>query len=323
MEKILNITAASKTDVGLVREENEDALLFCQPSDPRVFEERGILAVVADGVGGNSAGEVASRTAVETIQDTYFQGFDHEPIAAALERAVKEANRRIIDLSEKNALYKGMATTCTALVVRQSDLVIAHVGDSRAYCLRNGELRRLTEDHTLVNELLKKGLVSEEEAKDHPQSNVIVRALGSQGDIDVDVIEFVAEGEDCYLLCSDGLSNLVADEEIAQILSSSTPFVSCETMVELARQRGGYDNITVQVIKVSTNDSRRVRETRPITGEFPHRTMSWPKSLLFLLAVVGITVSAIGISIYFLGVSSDLLALFREFISRPLKRFFF
>jgi len=299
MEGRLHITAASKTDAGLVRERNEDAVLFYQPADLRAIEEKGVLAIVADGVGGNSAGEIASKLAVETVQEAYFHNADHKSVSDALEEAIKVANRRIINIAEKESAYKGMATTCTALVLRHRDLVIAHVGDTRAYRFRNGKLEQLTRDHTLVNELLEEGLISETDAKNHPQGNVIVRALGSQRDIEVDVVKLIAEADECYLLCSDGLSNLVSEQEMAQILSSCTPEGSCGTMVDVARQRGGHDNITVQVIKLSANGPESPRKTRLVANILPHMEIRRSELPVLVLSLLGMIIFALVLSVYF------------------------
>lgn len=270
---MLNIVPAWKTDTGLVREHNEDSVLFFAPEDDEVRRQKGVLAIVADGVGGKNAGEVASSIATTIIRQTYYEDDRSISLLESFRESVQEANQQIRDASKLNADYDGMATTCTALVLYQDRAAIAHVGDSRAYMLRGDDFTQLTRDHSLANDLLAQGLITEEEAKHHPQSNVITRALGTQKDIEVDVVEVpVLEIGDCFCLCSDGLSNLVSDREISQILSSRNPLDGCEDLVDLARQRGGYDNISVLIVKVDNGPHAKGTKTKQITGPFPGGT---------------------------------------------------
>jgi serine/threonine protein phosphatase PrpC len=306
--KQFQISAAFKTDTGLVREQNEDAVLLFEPEDALLLESKGVLAVVADGVGGNVGGEVASSIAVETVKNYYYTDRDADRVSNSLERAVKAANKRIIDAANKEPDYNGMATTCTALVLCGGEAVVAHVGDSRAYKLRGNEPIRLTRDHTLVNDLVENGTISEEQARSHPQKNIITRALGSQPDIDVDIVEMATGVDDCYLLCSDGLSNLITEKEMAEITSSSDPSASCEKMVELARGRGGYDNITVQVLKVSPNKPERSKSENQAAVIRPGSSMSQRDVLNYLFVAVGVL--AIIVSFFwFTGASSGLFVL--------------
>src|SRR5436309_8078057 len=194
------------TDTGRQRRANEDALLSRSP-----------LFVVADGMGGAQAGEVASQIAVESFQDGLEASAEPE---AALARLARAANARIHELSHSHTEQAGMGTTLTAMYVGAEDVSIAHVGDSRAYCMRDGELMRLTDDHSPVDELMRQGRLTPEEAEEHPQRSVITRALGPEGTVEVDTHSFPARPGDLYLVCSDGLTSMVAEEELATTLTS-------------------------------------------------------------------------------------------------------
>ncbi len=186
------------SDTGRQRRANEDSLLARSP-----------LFVVADGMGGAQAGEVASRIAVESFQPGLPDAAEPEPALAEL---AQSANARIHELSHANAEQAGMGTTLTAVYVGEEDVAIAHVGDSRAYCLRDGELLRLTDDHSLVDELMRQGQLTPEEAVEHPQRSVITRALGPEGTVEVDTRSFHARAGDVYLLCSDGLTTMISEQ---------------------------------------------------------------------------------------------------------------
>jgi protein phosphatase len=226
------------TDTGRQRRANEDSLLARAP-----------LFVVADGMGGAQAGEVASRIAV----DSFRAGLpDAGPPELALAELARSANTRIHELSHSNAEQAGMGTTLTAVYVGEEEIAIAHVGDSRAYCLREGELLRLTDDHSLVDELLRQGRLTPEEAVEHPQRSVITRALGPEGTVDVDTRSFRARPGDVYLLCSDGLTTMVSEEQIAEILSGHPGLRDAgEALIAAANEAGGRDNITVLLLRVA------------------------------------------------------------------------
>src|SRR6267378_4560361 len=194
------------TDTGRQRRANEDALLSRSP-----------LFVVADGMGGAQAGKVASQIAVESFKDGLEDSGSPE---AALARLARAANTRIHERSHSHIEQAGMGTTLTAMYVGAEDVSIAHVGDSRAYCLRDGELMRLTDDHSLVDELMRQGRLTPQEAEEHPQRSVITRALGPEGTVEVDTRSFRARPGDVYLLCSDGLTTMLSEEEIADALRS-------------------------------------------------------------------------------------------------------
>jgi PPM family protein phosphatase len=225
------------TDTGRQRRANEDSLLARAP-----------LFVVADGMGGAQAGEVASRIAVESFQPGLESRRAPELELAELARA---ANSRIHELSHSDAEHAGMGTTLTAVYVGEQEIAIAHVGDSRAYCLRDGGLARLTDDHSLVDELLRQGRLTPEEAVEHPQRSVITRALGPEGSVEVDTRSFRARAGDVYLLCSDGLTTMLSEQAIVQILIENPHLRDAgEALIAAANEAGGRDNITVLLLRL-------------------------------------------------------------------------
>ncbi len=227
------------TDTGLQRRANEDSLLARSP-----------LFVVADGMGGAQAGEVASKIAVESFHAGLPDGSPPEEGLAAHALA---ANARIHELSRENAEQAGMGTTLTAVYVGEQEVAIAHVGDSRAYCLRDGELLRLTDDHSLVDELIREGRLTPEEAEDHPQRSIITRALGPEETVEVDTRSFRARAGDIYLLCSDGLTSMVPEARLAEVLrlhAGARLRDIGEALIAEANRAGGRDNITVILLRL-------------------------------------------------------------------------
>jgi PPM family protein phosphatase len=225
------------TDTGRQRRANEDSMLARSP-----------LFVVADGMGGAQAGEVASRLAIESFQRGLDDTTDAEGGLAAYARA---ANVSIHERSQANAEHAGMGTTLTAVYVGAEEVAIAHVGDSRAYCLRDGELLRLTDDHSLVDELIRQGKLTPEEAVEHPQRSVITRALGPEPEVEIDTRSYRARDGDVYLLCSDGLTTMVPDALLAEILLAHGRLRDAgEALIAAANEAGGRDNITVVLLRV-------------------------------------------------------------------------
>jgi PPM family protein phosphatase len=227
------------TDTGLQRRANEDSLLARSP-----------LFVVADGMGGAQAGEVASKIAVESFQGGLPDG---SPPEEGLATHALAANARIHALSRENAEQAGMGTTLTAVYVGEQEVAIAHVGDSRAYCLRDGELLRLTDDHSLVDELIREGRLTPEEAEDHPQRSIITRALGPEETVEVDTRSFRARAGDIYLLCSDGLTSMVPEARLAEVLrlyAGARLRDIGEELIAEANRAGGRDNITVILLRL-------------------------------------------------------------------------
>jgi protein phosphatase len=225
------------TDTGLARRANEDSLLARAP-----------LFVVADGMGGAQAGEVASRIAVESFHEGLGDAASPEQGLAAHALA---ANARIHELSHSNAEQAGMGTTLTAVYVGAREVAIAHVGDSRAYCLRDGELLRLTDDHSLVDELIRQGKLTPEQAEDHPQRSIITRALGPEASVEVDTRSWRARAGDVYLLCSDGLTTMVPEVQLAELLHTHPRLRDAgEALIAKANEAGGRDNITVILLRL-------------------------------------------------------------------------
>lgn len=261
------VVASLLTDVGNVREVNEDCGRYTKPGDPALLEGKGSLAVVADGMGGHSAGERASNLAVEIVNRVYYE--DGGDAQAALREAFRRANNEVYEASVKDESLTGMGTTCTALVLQNGSAISAHVGDSRIYLVRGGEIYLMTEDHSMVMEMVKLGIINAEEARHHADKNVIVRALGTQPELEIAMWEkpFPVREGDRFLLCSDGLYDLIEDQEIKQIVLSDEPRAACERLIALAKQRGGHDNITVGLLSLSLTDEAEngsVRVTREL-----------------------------------------------------------
>lgn len=264
----LRVDIGTLSDVGCVREVNEDNIRVVRPTEPSELARRGILLVVADGMGGHNAGEIASRLAVDVVVQQYAD--DNADAGRALARAIENANRVIVQAAAKDPRYKGMGTTCTALLLRGGLAYCAHVGDSRLYLVRSNDIFLMTEDHSAVMDLVKQGTITQDEARHHPEKNVIIRALGGRPEVEVaswDKPLSVRAG-DTFLLCSDGLYDLVEDDELRDVLRGELPQTACTRLVELARERGGPDNISVGIVALSdpTHADRKdaVKATRAI-----------------------------------------------------------
>jgi PPM family protein phosphatase len=244
------VLASLLTDTGCVRELNEDSCRMVQPPDPAILDQKGVLIVVADGMGGYQAGEVASRLAVEAVTRGYYASADQAP--EALAHAFHEANRQIHQRSLANSELSGMGTTCTALVIHGRVAYSAHVGDSRLYLVRSGCIYQMTEDHSLVKELVKQGALTNDDARLRTDRNLILRALGSRATVKVATWEeaLPVRSGDCFVLCSDGLHDAVTDDEICRTTQFKEAAAACESLVAMARSRGGYDNITVAIARV-------------------------------------------------------------------------
>jgi PPM family protein phosphatase len=239
----MNTAVGARTDVGRVREGNEDSYL----AEPPLF-------AIADGMGGHIAGEVASDLAVKAISNGADKVNFEEP--RTLAQLLNQANAAVFNKAQSDDALRGMGTTCTVLLTGEDRAHIAHVGDSRAYRLRDGGIEQLTDDHTLVGRMVREGQISAEEAQHHPQRNVITNALGLDSSIAVDLREIEAREGDRLLLCSDGLSSMVSDEDIASAANAEEdPQQAAEALVELALEAGGEDNITVLVIDLRSEDS--------------------------------------------------------------------
>lgn len=225
------------SDIGLVRESNEDNYIFMPPN----------LFVVADGMGGHLAGEIASKHAMIVMQEFLSSNSTHGDIALLLERSIHEANEQIYKLAVANKEYSGMGTTITAAFLDRKKLYWAHVGDSRLYQINESSIIQLTSDHSFVGELVKNGTINAEEARNHPQRNLLTRAIGVDSSVQIDTGTIELTGGDSILLCTDGLTNLVTDQTIYEIIrkKEATPVLLVEDLVNHAKAAGGHDNITV------------------------------------------------------------------------------
>ncbi|MCL1846386.1 MAG: Stp1/IreP family PP2C-type Ser/Thr phosphatase [Coriobacteriia bacterium] len=231
-----SLSVGSRTDIGCVRDHNEDSLLVKAP-----------LYVIADGMGGHAAGEIASELAIKTLDEAQLTQLDPD----TLRHAVTEANRRVIDGARRGLGRHGMGTTLTAALIEGNRLLLAQVGDSRAYLVHEGQLRQLTRDHSLVGELLSTGKITEEEARLHPNRSVITRALGSDASVQPDLYEIRLHEGDRLLLCSDGLNTMLDDTEIEELLQYYPDSQeAADALIVAANNAGGFDNTTVIVINV-------------------------------------------------------------------------
>lgn len=253
--------SAGKSDIGLVRKVNEDTFVCLKLNDLLEIKNSTAdlyLCVVADGMGGHNAGEVASAMAVQKIVEFVREKYigvlteldiTEEKIFGLINDAIYYSNDKIYKKSLLNAECIGMGTTLSMILIKDNSLYYGHVGDSRIYIIRKDEIVRLTEDHSLVEELVKKGIIKPEEAASHPQKHVMTRALGTEYDIEADLGKQDLSEGDYVLLCTDGLSNLVNDNEIKEIvLKAENVEQACSNLINKAKENGGFDNITVVVV---------------------------------------------------------------------------
>ncbi len=253
----LAATVSVLTDQGCCRELNEDYVSCIQPGDPSVRSAKGVLVLLADGMGGCPAGNVASQIAVETLAQSYYDS----PLSPgqALRQAFEDANRSLLERAREDQRSEGMGTTCTALALLPSAAMFGHLGDSRLYSIRARTMHQLSEDHTRVMRMVREGRLTLEEARSHEDRNVILRAMGRERSVEGaqwgEPIP-VEEG-DQFVLCSDGLYDLVLDDEIKEAVLTRGPREACRVLVELARARGGFDNISVAVVLLQ----------RPVSGQ--------------------------------------------------------
>ena len=249
LKALAKCTVAAKTDLGRIRENNEDKFEFYIPDDDATLAARGQVFVVCDGMGGHAAGQIASELACKTFIDVYLN-HPAADVKDALVESVAAANRYVFLVSRSVAARKGMGTTMTAMVLLQGQAYFAQVGDSRAYRLRDDTLTQITEDHTYMHEMIRMGVLTPEQAAVHPQKHVITRAIGIDETVQCDVYEFEIHEGDTYFLCSDGVLNHVEDDQIQQILSSNGPAAATWKMVGAALLGGGSDNTTAIVVHV-------------------------------------------------------------------------
>jgi len=273
---------ASVSDLGMRRSNNQDSLAVFVTQDLATWATRGHLLMVADGMGAHAAGELASKLAVDNITHNYFKLRDLYP-PAALRQAIRDANNAIHAKGQSSIGFQGMGTTCSCLVLLPQGALVAHIGDSRVYRLRGDLLEQLTFDHSLVWEMAAAGQMSEADVPSYIPKNVITRSLGPHPTVHVDLEgPFSAQSGDKFLICSDGLSGPVNDEELGSILRCLEPQEAADTLVDLANLRGGPDNISVIVAQVDGAVPRVAAVDGP--GEVPAAGRPWTTAALWLAA---------------------------------------
>lgn len=302
-----NIPAAI-TDIGCERDINEDRYAVIDSPAGRAW-------IVCDGMGGSLGGELAAQLAIDAVRRA-LESRDFDSGGEALTFAIEEANRVIV-LRRQNPAFSGMGTTVVGALIQGDEVVITHAGDSRAYLVRKGEIQQLTVDHTYVQDLVDRGAINADEALSHPQSHVLTRCLGAEPRLELETQAFWIwdvvddEPEDRLVLCSDGLYSLVSDQEIADAVTSCSPQEGCVKLVELSRERGGYDNITLAVLPLGGQlheeseggRSKAVVKKRsklPVAPVFKGPRLSWGKRL-FLLTMLLVVGCLIGILLSLIG----------------------
>jgi PPM family protein phosphatase len=245
------IEVSNQTDIGCVRQNNEDSFGYWEPEDDQQFLRKGRLAVVADGMGGYEGGQEASRLAVETLVAVYRDFPGNDPQQALVE-ALQTAHEHIRQYSIEHPELRGMGTTCTAAAIVQDALYYVHVGDTRLYLIRDGHMTRVTRDHSYVGRLVEAGMISPEQAETHPQRNILTAALGTNPDLIMDspLHPEPLRPDDVLVICSDGLWGQMHDAEILALIENKSAQQAGRELIELARERGGPDNITVEILRL-------------------------------------------------------------------------
>lgn len=260
-----DVELGQHSHVGMARTENQDFFGYWESDDDREFDLRGRLAVVCDGMGGHSGGEIASRMAVEAIIDNY-KASEADNVSEALRHAIETANRTVYGEGVRLKELAGMGTTVTAIVQRREMVYFGQVGDSRAYLIRGGQMKQMTKDHSLVQQLVDEGLLEESEMENHPDKNVILRSLGVKPEVDVDVSHIPIATGDAFLVCSDGLTGLVSNNEILKVFldgerTGKSLRAICEELIDRANAAGGHDNSTVQLLKINKTATSTTDQT--------------------------------------------------------------
>ncbi len=246
---LATLKMGAKTDLGRVRENNEDKFDFYEPEDSGVLATKGAFYAVADGMGGHSAGQIACEMALKTVIAAYYANPSSDT-DASLRHAIEEANGLVYATAQAITERQGMGTTLTAAIVREDTLTIAQVGDSRAYLLRGGRLSQMTDDHSWVAEQVRLGIMTLEEAQSSPFRNIITRSVGTSATVEADISARSLQVGDVLLLCSDGLTGHLSLEEMETLLRENSPSVAAMRLVDEANRRGGRDNITALVLSV-------------------------------------------------------------------------
>lgn len=255
---MLNHIAAKLSDPGRKRPHNEDYADYFEPSDSEERRVSGSLFIVADGVGGAAKGERASRFAVQKVLHDFYQS-PQVPPGERLRRIIRRAGNEIYHFAAESNAFLRMATTMVAAVLQENHLIVANVGDSRAYLIRNGQVQQLTSDHSYVGEMVREGLLSEAEAQHTKGKNKLTRSLGGEEDVQVDIFEYETRPGDRILLCSDGLTRYALAEDIARLASQGEPAEVVQRLVDFANQSGGADNVTTLLIQVTSAEAEPPR----------------------------------------------------------------
>ena len=285
----LSIIYNAKSDIGLVRTENQDSYGKFPENSLDLYSAKGQLFIVADGMGGHKGGKEASSIAVKVIGNEYFilQNEDSE----ALKESIEKANSEIYKQAGSSNEFGGMGTTCSVLLLKDENGTIGHVGDSRIYKIENNNIDQLTRDHTKVDEMLREGILTHEEAKNYPSKSVLARALGVDANVKVDIIKNITlKNNPIFVLCSDGLAK-VDGTEILNIVSANDPEEASNKLVSLANERGGKDNVTVLIIKVHSEQTPykqpeyKVKKKEKTTGG-KRKVWLWLSILIIIILIV-------------------------------------
>lgn len=249
------LVGAMLSHPGKIRTNNEDTVAFALPNGPDDEFHGDALLLVADGMGGHAAGEVASRIAADVLYRWFFAA-PGRPVHDVLAECFDKANAEIFEAGRQNPEYAGMGTTCTAIAVRNNCAWLAHVGDSRAYLMRDDDFHQISEDHTLVGELVRRGSLTREEAHASPERNVILKAMGTAASVAPNIWDegMALRPDDRLLLCSDGLSDLVTDTMMKELVASRSPLDACRALIDAALEAGGHDNVSVGVFHLTDRD---------------------------------------------------------------------
>lgn len=247
---LATLKMGAKTDLGRVRDNNEDKWDFFEPEDPATLAAKGAFYAVADGMGGHSAGQIACELALKTVIQAYYASPPSADVETALRRAIEEANALVYETAQAMSERQGMGTTLTCAVVREDQVTLAQVGDSRAYLLRGGRLSQVTQDHSWVAEQVRMGIMTETEAQASPFRNIITRSVGTAQTVEPELTTQDLQAGDTLLLCSDGLSGAVEQPALESVLRDYSPSEAAMRLVDEANRAGGRDNITAVVLSV-------------------------------------------------------------------------
>jgi serine/threonine protein phosphatase PrpC len=257
MSSLFHLEVGSRTDTGRKRSNNEDNMMSVVPQDEQVRARKGALFIVADGLGGHDKGEVASEMVVNTVKRLYYEDASNDDVTSSLLHAIQKANSSLyLDSLDGGVTERAMGTTCIAVVLQGEKAYFANVGDSRAYLVREGQVRQVSQDHSWVADQVRAGILTKEQARIHGQRNVITRCMGARANVEVDVFTETMQEGDVLVLCTDGLSGVVTDDEIGSIVQRHGAQESVEHLIAQANENGGPDNITAIVARVSRADTK-------------------------------------------------------------------